>query len=741
MKPIEEWCNLPSNILFGHAKFSYNSLSDFETWKEVVEGVCQTGPADVSIVGPTVKTKIARLAWQELQPLNNYLNNDIITQTYCDFFQKLHATRLRDATGPEAWRNIENMKAQTVVLVLDHDMSADCALAMLAAVHWATDISHLINVRVLTISFSLAPIAFRRLLDLYAHDKVFLFEFDECADILKARLGRAERVGSTYFNKNLLRSLADPLTGRVDRQIIICPSSSDYDQEPLKGHFSPELRTINEALEDRLTILETLPVGERIESKPQEREVKLDHIVADDNASVILRYNPGYRPPLPFYGFLQVHMHLASHLLQTIFDWFTLQVVQIRLAVSKKERLEQLSLAFRTPQIPGRVRLYFEEQNLDDFLNNGPPEKLKVCNQHAGGFITALVCLLNWGIRFDRVVSCFFASDLETLTSTHIINVLRRQEITNHIPHGEIQDVNELQFPTALGARFVNTSLILTLLPIVDFDYRLAAFIALHTNSPIVLKVKLQLAAILVTGIDQLFTFPSHDEAAKAHFSQYLELACRGWTTALAHHGSMWMAVGLWKHSTLINAGDNDESNPREVQIPSTGVTVNFPASLHVQKTLTSLTNALITNYIAVLPDHLPESPMSKEDCETIQEHLAYAYCNQTTIVTMGADGPLQHQLKLGPTDATFVSVPPRLIYGTHFDRLFREDNDLPHEFPVWYDSKICGIYHGLRREFGLREIHLDDWTYIPSKFIPGLECATFQSSLNPEESEMLDDE
>ncbi|CAJ0550806.1 Ff.00g107360.m01.CDS01 [Fusarium sp. VM40] len=647
-----------------------------------------------------MKTKIARLAWQELQNLNNYLNNEIKTQTYCDFFQKLHANCLQDGTGPEAWRNIENMKAQTVVLVLDHDMSADCALAMLAAVHWATDISHLIHVRVLTVSFSLAPIAFRRLLDLYAHDEGFLFEVNESADILKARLGRAERVGSTYFNNNLLRSLADPLTSRVDKQIIICPSSSDYDQEPLRLHFSSERRTINEALEDRLAILETLPVGERIESKPQEREVKLDHIVADDNASVILRYSPGYRPPLPFYGFLQVHMHLASHLEQTIFDSFTLQVAQIRLAVSKKGRLEQLSLAFRTPRIPGRVRLYFEEQNLDDFLNNGPPEKLKVCNQHAGGFITALVCLLNWGIQFDRVVSCFFASDLER-------------------------------------ARFVNTSLILTLLPIVDFDYRLAAFIALHTNSTIVLKAKLQLAAILITGIDQLFTFPSHDETAKAHFSQYLVQACRGWTTALAHHGSMWMAVGLWKHSTLSDVRVNNESNLRGVKIPGTETTVNFPASLHVQKTLTSLTNALITHYIAVLPDHLPESPMSKEYCETIQEHLAYAYCNQTTIVTIGAHGLLQHQLKLGPADATFVSVPPRLIDSTHFDRLFREDNDLPHDSPVWYDSKICGIYHGLRREFGLREIHLDDWTYIPSKFIPGLECATFQSSLNTEELEV----
>ncbi|KAI6776577.1 hypothetical protein HG530_000522 [Fusarium avenaceum] len=687
-----------------------------------------------------MKTEIAIRAWQELQNFNNYLNKEIKTQTYYDFFQKLHANRLPDRTGPEAWRNIENMKAQTVVLVLDHDMSADCALAMLAAVHWATDISHLIHVRVLTISFSLAPIAFRRLLDLYAHDEDFLFEVNECANISEAQAAPFEFVGFTYFNKNLLRSLADPLTGRVDKQIIICPSSSDYDQKPLGEHIFSERRTRNKAIEDRLAILETLPVGERIESKPKEREVKLDEIVADDNASVILRYSPGYRPPLPLYGFLQVHMQLASDLEQTIFDSFTLQVAQISLAVSKMERLEQLSLAFRTSPIPGRVRLYFEEQKFDDFLNNGPPEKLKVCNQHAGGFITALVCLPNWGIQFDRVVSCFFTSDLERLTSTHIINVLRRQGITNYIPPGEIQDENEFQFPTALGAPFVNTPLILTLLPIVDFDYRLAAFIALHTNSTIVLKVKLQLAAILVTGIDQLFTFPSHDETAKAHFSQYLVQSCRGWTTALAHHGSMWMAVGLWKHSTLINARVNDGSNPRGVKIPGTEVTVNFPASLHVQKTLTSLTNALITHYIAVLPDHIPEFLMSKEDCEMIQEDLAYAYCNQTTIVTKGADG-LLHQLKLGPADATFVSEPPQLIYGTHFDRLFREDIDLPPESPVWYDSKICGIYHGLRREFGLREIYLDDWTYIPSKFIPGLECTTFQSSLNPEELEISGDE
>jgi hypothetical protein len=737
MEYIKEWCTLPENVLFGHAKCSYNSLSDLDTWKEVVEGVCQSGPVDVLIVGPTMKTNIAILAWHALQNSNKNLENEIKTQTYRDFFKKLHANRLPDATGPNAWRNTQNMKAQTVVLVLDHDMSADCALAMLAAVHWATDISPLIHVRVLTISFSAAPYPFIRLLDLYANNQPILFEVNKCADISEAQMAPVELVGSTYFNNNLLKSLAEPLKGRVDRQIIICPSSSDYDQKPRRQQRLSVRRTINEALEDRLAILETLPVGERIESKPEEREVKLDQIVADDNANVILRYYPGYRPPLPLDGFLQVHMHLATHLDQTIFDSFTLQVAQIRLAVSNEERREQLSLAFRTSLIPGRIRLYFEEQTLDDFLNNGPPEKLKVCNQHAGGFITALVCLLNWGIQFDRVISCFFAYDLEKLASRHIIDVLRRQEITSHKPHGEIQDVNALQFPTALGEHFVDdTSLILTLLPIVDFEYRLATFIARHTNSSVVLKVKLQLAAILVTGINQLFTFPYHDVTAKEQFSQSLVESCRGWTTALAHQGSMWMAVGLWKHSTLLNVKVNNESN-RGVMIPSTETIVNFPAALHVQKTLTSLTNALIAHYIAVLPDHIPESPMFKEDCEEIQEHLAYAYCNQTTIFTMGADGLLQHQLKLGPADATSVFVPPRLIDSTHFDRLFREDNGLPHGSAVWYDSKICGIYHGLRREFGLGEIHLDDWTYIPSKFIPGLDCITFQSSLNTEELEV----
>ncbi|KAM0186313.1 hypothetical protein ACHAPI_011799 [Fusarium lateritium] len=724
MDYIKEWATSPSLIGFGHAKCSYSSLSDLDTWKEVVEGVCQRGPAQVLVVGPTMKTKIATLAWHDLQNSNKNLENELETLTYRNFLKRLRANRAQDGTGPEAWRYGQDSKAQTVVVVLDHDMGAACALAMLAAVHWATDIGKIVPVRVLTVSFSSAPDAFRRLLDLYAHNQPYLFEVNKCAEISEAQLSSVEQIGWVGFNDTLVESLKESLQGQAKRQIIICPSMEDCMQIlPVQQDGRFRERTVTEeAMEDRLAILERLPIGNRAINESEDSEVRLERIVADDDNNSILRYQPGDRPPLPLDGFLHVHLYLTSHRNQIRFDDVTLRVAQMKLPVSHEERYEQLSLAFRASPIPEGISIYLEEETVDEFLDEGPTEKpLKVCNQHVGGFITALVCLLNWGIRFDRVVSCFFASDSQRLASAHTIDVLRCQEITSHILHDEDQTLEVFQsFPTKLGDQLVeSTSLLLDLLPIVDFDYRLAAFVARHTLSDAVLKAKLQLAAILVTGIDQVLI---HREPTEELYPQSLFNSCRGWTTSLANKGSMWIAVGLWKHSTLIvDEVVKNDSNAYEFRIPGTGVAVNIPASRRVQKTITSLANTLITNYTAVLPDDIPEFPLTEEGCDEIQEHLAYAYYNHTATISLDANGHLLYQLKDGPAGVTSVSIPRCLIDSTHFQRLFIENHGLPHDATVHSDSKIYGVYHGLGREFDTGNICLDDWTQIPSKFVLGL--------------------
>jgi hypothetical protein len=48
-------------------------------------------------------------------------------------------------------------------------MSAECAFAMVEIVHWATDISYAVPVRIITISNATPPESLKRLVDHYGH--------------------------------------------------------------------------------------------------------------------------------------------------------------------------------------------------------------------------------------------------------------------------------------------------------------------------------------------------------------------------------------------------------------------------------------------------------------------------------------------------------------------------------------------------------------------------------------------
>ncbi|KAF5716292.1 hypothetical protein FMUND_6441 [Fusarium mundagurra] len=163
--------------------------------------------------------------------------------------------------------------------------------------------------------------------------------------------------------------------------------------------------------------------------------------------------------------------------------------------------------------------------------------------------------------------------------------------------------------------------------------------------------------------------------------------------------------------------GDNDNNttvtDSNEVRIPGTSVTMSLDAFRSVQHTLTALSNMFISFYIAVLPDFLAETKeMDESECSEIQQHLVWAYVHQIVETRKLPDGKIVHQPGASSRESRddfYVTLPPWAFDDTDYDNFLDEDGP-------YYDDPECimGISHGMPWEFGLSNLCLDDWTYIP---------------------------
>ncbi|KAJ4262937.1 hypothetical protein NW762_006550 [Fusarium torreyae] len=731
MDAIQAWVaprndkRLP-DVRFSHASVPSDWVLDKYMWTDLLRAVCLKGPADVWVVGPTARTDIAALAWNELDDSPTHFDNAAINFTYYEFFAYLEQCREEPGVGVEAWNYDDEDDAQTVILLLDPQMGADCALAMLSAVHWATDICHVVPVRIMTISFSKCPESLERLLARYGHPapSPLAFAFTPTIIMAAARQGFQQVIQvPDCSNDNLPRALSRALKQDVGRQIVVCFPPWAWADQLLRQDHGPfvEMRTKDGDLEDRLSIRNKIPWKNLGAYERKDVNTNMHRIIANTQGCTVLYSRPGFRPPFPLEGFDQIHLRLSSYRQQKVFDSFTRQVTSITLRTSEEERREQLAWSASAAHASDTIFIYTDESSTDAFLHQGTRDRrLKVCNEHAAGFITSLVCLVDagWGVDIGRVISCFFISETDQSTSELILYRLRNLDFTSHEPEDdEFQDYEE--FPTSLGSIGKLSHVLQSILPIVDFDYRLALFIALPYESSVVLKTKLQLAAILTTGIDRLFSFPPLGSKTQKQYRRSLIKACRGWTISLAHTGSIWLAVGLWRRSLSISQETHpDGGHSDDIRIPDVGVTVNSAMARQVQQTLTSLTNHMLMGEVAVLPDHYPESrQLRSEERFILHKHLARAYWNQLTTVMCNVGNHPVVELHEKPQGGGFVDLPPWVKNTVNFKSLAKRDLSSRGRDAVWkvHKGTILGMFQGMCREARSSNILLNDWTWIPT--------------------------
>ncbi|SCO40921.1 uncharacterized protein FFNC_07763 [Fusarium fujikuroi] len=164
------------DIAFAHVEIDLRYGSDQHVWGTVLGAACRQSHARVWVVGPDTQTDIATLPWDEVNS----------PKTLKEVLEISPRQSEDDREKAKAWKFDED-RPQTVLLYVDPLMSAECALAILETVHWATDISYATPVRVIIVSNAPLPDSLKRLIRHYGHKSIRKFTFEVPEETMEER--------------------------------------------------------------------------------------------------------------------------------------------------------------------------------------------------------------------------------------------------------------------------------------------------------------------------------------------------------------------------------------------------------------------------------------------------------------------------------------------------------------------------------------------------------------------------
>lgn len=675
---------------FAHLKVSRNSLSDETVWSTIIAGLWN---ADwVVCVGSSLDSGTAFFEHRNLSEVQDD-GPDFEFSCYRGWLEMLKGYRV-----DEGWEMlIEPASLVVVAFVIDPQMSADCALALIATVQWAADISSAYIVRILTISSEDAPRSLRKLLYHYklSHPHAISFNPPDRPTSMRREVQKIIQTDQA----NLVQAFQRESRYDLDRQVVISwhtvpPFQLDDNRQVVR------IETIDQLVQDRLTWEDDLRLARLLEWEARffvPVSYSRTQNIATQNGCVLRFVTPALRPPSPLDGYHSLHLFLSSHRSQIIHDVVTGQLTWVKLPVSQDERLEQVAWGVRTRNVPDRICVYTEASTVEEFVSAGSPyRRLKVCNEQAGGFIAA-ACrnFSNWRIDGLDIASCFFESSIDTIAHVNYVSRLHIQ--------GVLGDT-----ASKIGLVGKHATVFDHVLPLVGFDYRLALFVALPSDNAVVRQIKVQLAALLTVGIDLLFTFD--DDVSGRDLSPF----CSGWSKPLACTGCMWLALGLWKggaikfndYSTHYTSLTEDGKLSLDGE---DGVMVEISKCHQINKTITALCNTIMAQEIPMLPvsSSAESRELLPEECLELQKHLLHSYIFQ---LIHEADGPNLLDVSTHLSVDAECGIPRWAKSTLDFQRIRQSD--------LTGDDSIFGIYHAMERDEGSAEIRLCDWTWISTSVV-----------------------
>ncbi|KAF5259910.1 hypothetical protein FOXYS1_9462 [Fusarium oxysporum] len=364
---------------------------------------------------------------------------------------------------------------------------------------------------------------------------------------------------------------------------------------------------------------------------------------------------------------------------RVIFDRRSHQLLQTFLWVSASEELQQFSWR-------SRVESYYypDVLCLDHFKRHRATERrMKIRNEHAEGFMAALLEFTEWPPGIWELMRITQKKDD---VFNHGRDRLLFQGITN-------SEQGQLQLPH----RPITREAFYALLPEVNYDWRLAHFLSMH-SSPFITMIKAHLAPMLAAGNGPLELlhvrrFDSRTKTAMQECLNQCSLVCGA--GAWVRRSTLWAAKGL--------AGTIDEQPCPDATTPMAGDSIR----------VLTVASAWLSGFNLVLNRVLRENNVEVEELGTIQESVNEQAYNQISRDLLQA---YSHQVAFVSKKKLKEGELPKL-YDFFTKRPFKPNLNLAvidWDYLFGQENKVFGVYTHLKR-LSDGGTTVCNWTWIPA--------------------------
>ena len=413
------------------------------------------------------------------------------------------------------WEQGRILPAQVIIVFsVEPRMPAECVLCLIIATRWALDVSRRKDsfVRVLTVSPPTHQDSMRRLFEAFGGGKFYeiaQFNLEDPKDADPLGNVPVMCMDSGAIIHRVVQDIKAHPTGK--HAILSFPMwDCIYGIEDILTAEAPELSVATSELDKQDCLGELRQV--------------FFHPSGDVNS---LLMTPGFRSPMPIEGYSHLHLILREIRYEEVYDHKTGQVTLMDLPISREEREEQLSWAYRVAP-DTQLCVYTTAASIQDYLAAGHSfPRLKIENKEVGGFISS-VCGFAPIFGFDprAALACF-------LRFQHV-----KQEMNDRLClQGILSSSPSRSLSFGLLGR--QGELYLKVLPCVKYDHRVAHFLSVLSRDVEIMQVKIQLSAIMTVGLtDLIYVNPNLKDTWKH---------CWGYTCPLSRAGTLWLLLGLWK--------------------------------------------------------------------------------------------------------------------------------------------------------------------------------------------------
>ncbi|KLO93647.1 uncharacterized protein FFB20_10402 [Fusarium fujikuroi] len=571
MESIEEWL-LPTqadeslDLSLGHAILPKNTPSDERILALIFRSIVRPGVQVIFVGSPLMKTLAQTCATapglHALQMADLY--------AYAEFIEFCHDQRF----DSDSWTDSAVLDDLVVVFHLNDDMSSECALALIAVMHFVKCTARAVQscVRLLTASTDEMPRALSHL--------------------------------SEWFNKRPVQRLTVPSEIDEDmrraKQVVVDTRDRDW--------LSQYTRFVRRGLEEQLVVYSPsmIDMPAPMETTTNSYGFKTSTVENTLRWRLFAIAFPEVRMPLPL-EHEDIHVILDPIRHMRVYDSVTRQITHLNVSISAVEREEQVSVAFRTAKVPKSVTLYIPGRTVDEYVCAGrAPRRLSVCNAQAGGFLAAVRAFKQWELDAD-VASCFFVSPMER----DVFKTMSRRVAIQL----QVANANQLAEP-----------LVRKLLPLVGYDHRLAILVALPCISDSVALTKIRWAALTSVGVENFVKFPDGGTIMGRENCKMMSVK-HGSSSQCRVFGTTWTVLNLW--ADAVNALRYSRPLPVSqewIQFPVTGVHIHLPSWSKMEELTRSI------SAVVGLP-YSTSKFCDLDKCESLQlqRHLLHAYIFQLT--------------------------------------------------------------------------------------------------------------